>query len=103
VAHLIVREGAAPEALEGLAAPDAVFIGGGSDAVVLDTCWAALKPGGRMVVNAVTLETEARLAAEHGLKGGSLTRFSIERAEAVGRRRGWRAAMPVVQWVAVKP
>lgn len=102
VPHLAVKQGSAPAALAGLAEPDAVFIGGGCDSVLIETCWAALKPGGRMVVNAVTLETQALLADEHIRKGGSLSRLSIESAEAVGRRRGWRAAMPIVQWVGLK-
>src|SRR5271154_2264252 len=62
--------GRAPEALAALPAPDAIFIGGGaSDPTVFKTAWAALESGGRMAVNAVTLETEVRLAdlfARHG-------------------------------------
>ena len=56
---LDVLVGRAPEALAALPAPDAVFIGGGaSDPAVFKTAWAALKPGGHLVVNAVALETE---------------------------------------------
>jgi precorrin-6B C5,15-methyltransferase / cobalt-precorrin-6B C5,C15-methyltransferase len=104
VPHLDIREGAAPDALSGLAQPDAIFIGcGTSDGRVIETCWNALKPGGRIVVNAVTIESElAQLAAYHE-HGGSLTRLSVERAEPVGRLTAWRPAMPVLQWVASKP
>jgi precorrin-6Y C5,15-methyltransferase (decarboxylating) len=70
---------------------------------VLDAAIAALKPGGRVVVNAVTLETEAVLIKRHALLGGSLTRIAISRADSVGGKTGWRAAMPVTQWVWVKP
>jgi precorrin-6Y C5,15-methyltransferase (decarboxylating) len=70
---------------------------------VLDAAIAALRPRGRLVVNAVTLETEAELAARHAGLGGTLTRIAISRAEAVGGKTGWRAAMPVTQWVWVKP
>lgn len=102
--HLVIVQGAAPEAFKGAAAPDAIFIGGGAaDDGVFEACWAALKSGGRMVVNAVTLETEARLLAAHAALEGRLTRISIDRAEAVGGKWGWRAAMPVTQWVGVKP
>src|SRR3546814_17838475 len=59
---LKIVAGEAPSALAGLEAPDAVFIGGGaSNAGLIDACWSALRPGGRLVVNAVTLEGEAAL------------------------------------------
>ena len=87
-----------------LAAPDAVFIGGGaSEPGVLDTAIAALKPGGRLVANAVTLETEAELIARQASLGGTLTRIAISRADSIGGKTGWRPAMPVTQWVWVKP
>jgi precorrin-6Y C5,15-methyltransferase (decarboxylating) len=63
----------------------------------------ALKPGGRLVVNAVTLETEAVLASRHLADGGELIRIALARADHVGGKRGWRAAMPVTQWVWSKP
>jgi precorrin-6Y C5,15-methyltransferase (decarboxylating) len=104
VPELEVVEGRAPEPLVQLAAPDAVFIGGGaSEPAVLDTAIAALKPGGRLVANAVTLETEAELMARQASLGGTLTRIAISRADAVGGKTGWRPAMPVTQWVWVKP
>ena len=92
------------DALAGLAVPDAVFIGGGaSDEGVLDAAIAALRSGGRLVVNAVTLQTEAELIARHASLGGTLMRLGVSRAERVGRKTGWRSAMPVTQWVWVKP
>jgi precorrin-6Y C5,15-methyltransferase (decarboxylating) len=104
VPELEVIGGHAPEALAGLVPPDVVFIGGGaSDAGVLDAAIAALRPGGRLVVNAVTLETEAELIARHASFGGTLTRIAIARADKVGGKTGWRSAMPVTQWVWVKP
>jgi len=104
VPGLEVVEGRAPEALAGLAAPDAIFIGGGaSEDGVLDEAIAALRPDGRLVVNAVTLETETQLAARHAALGGTLTRIEISRAEQIGRKTGWRPAMPVTQWAWVKP
>jgi precorrin-6Y C5,15-methyltransferase (decarboxylating) len=104
VPGLELVEGRAPEALAGLATPDAVFIGGGaSEAGMLDAAIAALRPGGRLVVNAVTLETEAELIARHAALGGTLTRIDISRAEPVGRKTGWRPAMAVAQWIWVKP
>ena len=102
VPELEVIEGHAPDALAGLATPDAIFIGGGASAPgVLDAAIAALRPGGRLVANAVTLETEAELIARHRALGGELTRIAVSRAEAVGGKTGWRPAMPVTQlrWV----
>ncbi|MGB3337981.1 MAG: precorrin-6y C5,15-methyltransferase (decarboxylating) subunit CbiE [Devosia sp.] len=94
----------APDALTGLEAPHAIFIGGGgSDPGVLDAAIAALRPGGRMVANAVTLELEALLLAKRGALGGSLTRLSVERADAVGSMTAWRPAMPITQWAWTKP
>jgi precorrin-6Y C5,15-methyltransferase (decarboxylating) len=104
VPGLEVSEARAPEALAGRAPPDAIFIGGGaSEDGVLDAAIAALRPGGRLVVNAVTLATEAALIARHAAQGGTLTRIEIARAEPVGAKTGWRPAMPVTQWVWVKP
>ncbi len=104
VPHLDVKQVAAPHGLSGLAQPDAIFIGGGgSGDGVIAGAWAALKPSGRIVVNGVTLETDAVLLAAHAHYGGTLTRISIERAVAVGTKSGWRPAMPVTQWVCVKP
>jgi precorrin-6Y C5,15-methyltransferase (decarboxylating) len=104
VPELEAVEGTAPEALARLPMPGAIFVGGGAGkAGVLDAAIAALRPGGRMVVNAVTLETEAELIARHAQRGGALTRIAISRADEIGRKTGWRPAMPVTQWVWVKP
>jgi precorrin-6Y C5,15-methyltransferase (decarboxylating) len=103
VPGLEVIEATAPGALEGLATPDAIFIGGGASDPVLDAAITKLRPGGRLVVNAVTLATEAALIARHGALGGELIRISIARADAVGTKTGWRPAMPVTQWAWVKP
>jgi precorrin-6Y C5,15-methyltransferase (decarboxylating) len=99
-----IVQGAAPGALTGLPAPDAIFVGGGaSDAGVLDAVVAALRRGGRLVVNAVTLQTEALLLARHAGLGGELLRIAIARAEPVGSMTAFRPALPVTQWHWVKP
>jgi precorrin-6B C5,15-methyltransferase / cobalt-precorrin-6B C5,C15-methyltransferase len=96
--------GRAPEALAALPAPDSVFIGGGaSDPAVFETAWTALEPGGRMVVNAVTLETEVLLADLFARHGGALRRIAIARAEPLGGLHGWRTALPITQWATTKP
>ena len=103
VPELEVRIGRAPEALAHLPAPDAVFIGGGiTTPGLLEHCWAALRPGGRLVANTVTLEGEQTVAAARVAHGGTLTRIEIAHAEPVGGFTGWRAQMPVVQWCARK-
>ena len=103
VPGLDIVMGAAPDALAGLAAPDAVFIGGGVTAGLIETCWNALPTGGRLVANAVTVEGEAALSASRTTLGGDLTRIAISRAEPLGGLSGWRALAPVTQWAVVKP
>ncbi|MBM6580193.1 precorrin-6y C5,15-methyltransferase (decarboxylating) subunit CbiE [Microvirga sp. BT689] len=101
---LDIRIGRAPEALADLPVPDAIFIGGGvSEPGVFDAAWTALKSGGRLVVNAVTLETETLLGTLYARHGGSMRRLALSRLERVGGMHGWRAAMPVTQWVVTKP
>ncbi|MBM3523582.1 MAG: precorrin-6y C5,15-methyltransferase (decarboxylating) subunit CbiE, partial [Alphaproteobacteria bacterium] len=95
--------GEAPAALHDMPAPDAVFIGGGiTREGLVEHCWSALKPGGRLVANVVTLEGEAALAHWHAKLGGTMTRLAISRLEPIGPHHGWRPLMPVTQWSAVK-
>jgi precorrin-6Y C5,15-methyltransferase (decarboxylating) len=96
--RLTLLDGTAPQVLAGLPAPDAIFIGGGLSRETVDACLTELRPYGRLVANAVTLESECLLAAMQAEHGGDLTRIAISRAEPVGRYRGWRPAMPVTQW-----
>jgi precorrin-6B C5,15-methyltransferase / cobalt-precorrin-6B C5,C15-methyltransferase len=104
VPGLRVAEGLAPGVLLSLPSPDAVFVGGGAgNAGVLDGVVNALRPGGRLVVNAVTLETESLLIERHASMGGDLTRIAVSRARPIGNRIAWRPAVPVTQWVWTKP
>lgn len=103
VPTLDIRDGTAPAALDGLPAPDAIFIGGGVTAEgIIARCWEALKPGGRLVCNVVTLEGEGILTQARQTYGGDLGRFAVQRAERVGRFHGWHAMMPVTQWSVTK-
>lgn len=103
VPALRVVTGTAPAALAELPVPDAVFIGGGLTAPgLLEACWDALPPGGRLIANTVTLESEALLTAWYRRHGGELTRIAVSRAVPVGGFTGWRQAMPVTQWSVVK-
>jgi precorrin-6B C5,15-methyltransferase / cobalt-precorrin-6B C5,C15-methyltransferase len=104
VPELEIVQGDAPQALAGLARPDAVFVGGGMmDDGVFEAAWSALKPGGRLVANAVSIETETRLAGYFQQFGGDLIRLQVARADRVGAMSGWRPAMPVTQWRVRKP
>lgn len=98
-----VVNGHAPEVLEGLPTPHAIFIGGGAtEPGVLDACWFALGPGGRLVVHGVTLETESVLARWYAEKGGELTRLHVEHAAPIGHFTGWKPARAITQWSATK-
>ncbi|WP_350600558.1 precorrin-6y C5,15-methyltransferase (decarboxylating) subunit CbiE [Pseudomonas sp. 65/3-MNA-CIBAN-0223] len=104
VPGLQLIRGSAPQALDGLERPDAIFIGGGvTREGVLDTCWAALKPGGRLVANAVTLQSETTLMAWREQHGGELTRIHIAQAQPLGDFDTWRQALPITLLDVVKP
>src|SRR3984885_1836850 len=104
VPRLSVAAGEAPQVFADLATPDAVFIGGGASTPgMIEGACDALRAGGRLVVNAVTLETQAACVDWRARWGGGLTQIAIAHAEPVGRYSGWRAAMPIVQWRFIKP
>jgi precorrin-6B C5,15-methyltransferase / cobalt-precorrin-6B C5,C15-methyltransferase len=93
----------APETFDLVPPPDVIFVGGGvTQPGMLDACWERLPSGGRLVANAVTVESEALLAQWHSRVGGELRRFQHYRAEPVGGFTGWRPAMPVTQWMVSK-
>jgi precorrin-6Y C5,15-methyltransferase (decarboxylating) len=100
---LVLIDGEAPDALVGLDRPEAVFIGGGISEAVIEKSVEALKPGGRLVANAVTLESEAILAKAFERTGGELQRIGIQTAQVLGPFHGWNSAMPVTQWCYGKP
>jgi precorrin-6B C5,15-methyltransferase / cobalt-precorrin-6B C5,C15-methyltransferase len=104
VPRLEVVTGRAPDALADLPDPDAVFVGGGATAPgLLGRCLDRLRPGGRLVVHGVTLETEALLAAAYAEHGGELTRLAVEHAALIGSFTGWSPARTVTQWSWSKP
>ena len=102
VPRLAVVVGEAPAALAGLPAPDAIFVGGGASTQTLETCWAALPSGGRLVGHAVTQETEMIISQAWRDHGGVLTRILVEHLEPIGHYHGWKPARAVVQWSATK-
>lgn len=97
-----VIEGDALAAIAGLPAPDAVFLGGGVSAPVLEACWHVLRPDGRIVAHGVTIETEGVLAAMFRAHGGQLARLGVEIAEPIGRFHGWTPLRAVTQWSCVR-
>jgi precorrin-6Y C5,15-methyltransferase (decarboxylating) len=104
VPGLQLIRGNAPQALTGLERPDAIFIGGGvTREGVLDTCWAQLKPGGRLIANAVTLQSEMTLMAWREQHGGELTRIHIAQAQPLGEFDTWRQALPITLLDVTKP
>jgi len=101
---LQIVDGEAPEALTGLPSPDAVFIGGGLAAPgLVDAVWGALPRGGRLVANAVTIESEALMVTLFRRLGGTLTRIAVSHVEPIGAFHAWRPLMPVTQLAVVKP
>lgn len=103
VPELQVVLASAPAALAGLPAPDAVFVGGGASPATLEHAWRSLSGGGRLVVHAVTHETELVLSELYGRLGGQLVRISVEQLEPIGGYSGWKPARAVVQWSIQKP
>ncbi|NWD26148.1 precorrin-6y C5,15-methyltransferase (decarboxylating) subunit CbiE [Pseudomonas yamanorum] len=104
VPGLQLIRGTAPHALNGLEAPDAIFIGGGvTRDGVLDTCWHHLRPGGRLVANAVTLQSEMTLMAWREQHGGELTRIHVAQAQPLGDFDTWRQALPITLLEVTKP
>ncbi|MCS3839601.1 precorrin-6Y C5,15-methyltransferase (decarboxylating) [Pseudomonas sp. JAI111] len=104
VPGLQLIRGSAPLALAGLERPDAIFIGGGvTREGVLDTCWAQLKPGGRLIANAVTLQSEVTLMAWRERHGGELTRIHVAQAQPLGDFDTWRQALPITLLDVTKP
>jgi len=104
VPGLQLVRGRAPDALEGLEPPDAIFIGGGvTRAGVLDSCWQQLRSGGRLIANAVTLQSEAMLVNWREQHGGDLTRIHLAHAKPLGEFDTWRQALPITLLEAIKP
>ncbi len=104
VPQLQIVAGDAPLALKDLPSPDAIFIGGGATVEgVFEVCWAALRSGGRLVINAVTLESEQQVLDWQHQRGGDLIRVGIQRVEPIGSFLGWKPLAPITQWHVFKP
>jgi precorrin-6Y C5,15-methyltransferase (decarboxylating) len=104
VPTLRVENGDAPGSLAGMPTPDAVFLGGAvANDALFHACWTALRPGGRLVANAVTLEAEAALLDRQSRLGGELVRLDVAVLDTLGTHRAFRPRLPVTQWSVSKP
>lgn len=104
VANRLAVQAGAPENYSSVPVnPDVVFIGGGltTDGVFADA-WDRLKVGGRLVANAVTIESEQRLWKLHNTYGGEVYRFDISHVHTVGAFHSFKPSLPVTQWVVTK-
>jgi len=102
VPKLELIQGTAPDALNALPAPDAIFIGGGLSRDAFEAAWSKLRPLGRLVANTVTLESEVILHELHRQYGGDLTKLQISRSDKIGKLTGWKPLRPVTQWSLIK-
>jgi precorrin-6B C5,15-methyltransferase / cobalt-precorrin-6B C5,C15-methyltransferase len=100
--RLRLHDARAPEGLEALPRPDAVFVGGGASDALLTRLWEEMPVGTRLVMNAVTIETEALVLDWSAQQGGDLLKIDLSEPAAVGRKRAWRAALPILQWSVVR-
>ena len=96
--RLSVHYGAAQDLLTDLPTPHAIFVGGGFDTALFTALQSIAPTSCRLVVNAVTLETESALLQLHAQHGGALLRIELAQAATLGRMRGWQPSRPVVQW-----
>lgn len=96
-----VVHGSAQGALPQLRSPQAIFVGGGFDFALFQALKTQVGRGCRLVVNAVTLETESALLQLHDRHGGELMRIEFAHAAPLGSMRGWAPSRPLVQWSAV--
>jgi len=107
VDNVEVIQGSAPEALADLPTPDAVFVGGskGSMRQIIELCLARLHPGGRLVVNAITLENIAE--AYTGLREQGLvpevTLLNVSRGMPLARYLRYEALNPITMFAVTKP
>jgi precorrin-6Y C5,15-methyltransferase (decarboxylating) len=107
VDNVRVVAGRAPEALAELETPDAVFVGGskGSMEEIIEVALDRLQPGGRLVVNTITLENsgEAYAAFRRRELVPEVTLLQIARAEPLARYLRYEAQNPIQIFAVTKP
>ena len=102
VPNLEIIQGRAPDIIAGIKKPNAIFIGGGlsvdNGIAIIEKSINSLLHNGRLVINAVTIETEILLINNYRKYGGDLTRIAVSKIKKVGSSNAWDDYMPVVQW-----
>lgn len=99
VGNLVVVEGEAPDALGELPDPDRVIIGGSGGRlkeIIFKSC-RRVRPGGRIVINAVTLET-AFLSVnllDELFGGAEVIQVLVSKVEKTGSSNLWKGMNPV--------
>lgn len=97
--NMKIVEGTAPDALRGLPAPDAAFIGGsGGRMEEIIACLREKNPAVRLVVSAVTLESAERalrLLEKGGFTGVEAVQLQVSRLRRAGRSHMMAAQNPV--------
>lgn len=107
VDNVRVIHGRAPEALFDLEAPHAVFVGGSKESLaeIVEVALERLRPGGRLVVNAITLENAAeayRAFCRRGLVP-EVTLLQVARAERLAQYLRYEALNPIQIFAVGKP
>lgn len=103
--NLSLTHGEAPGAFTTLPDPDAIYLGGsgGQLATLLRYSWQRLRPGGRLVVAAVTLEARAELHRWDWPAPVDFSEIAVSHAAPLGRQTTLRAQLPVLLASTVKP
>ncbi|MCX8506370.1 MAG: precorrin-6y C5,15-methyltransferase (decarboxylating) subunit CbiE [Alphaproteobacteria bacterium] len=81
--ELQVIEATAPLGLENLPAPHGIFLGGGLRDDIFAAAWDALRCGGRILVNGVTLAGETAILRWYGQYGGALHRVALAHSDTL--------------------
>jgi precorrin-6Y C5,15-methyltransferase (decarboxylating) len=107
VDNVQVIEGRAPETLVGLEAPDAIFVGGskGSMEDIIDVALERLLPGGRLVINAITLENASETYQAIRRRGlvPEVTLLQVSRAQPLAHYLRYEALNPIQVFAVEKP
>jgi precorrin-6Y C5,15-methyltransferase (decarboxylating) len=98
VNNLHIVPGYAPEALEELPDPHAVFVGGSKGHLdeLLQIAWDRLPTGGRLVASAVTEDSRMELHRFAGERPAYWTELSIAREDRLAGARVLRPYLPVI-------
>lgn len=105
--NIVAVEGTAPEAMKELPDLDVVIVGGsgGNMGDILDEADRHMKPGGRIILTAVTAETTGEITAEFAKRTGYTFegfQMQINRLRKLGRYHLYNPLSPIFIFTAVK-